>query len=371
MAKKPVKKKTPAKKKAAPKKKGVGDAVAKHVQDIVQNLTIEGATITRTSPHADGNGVDVFFDPAVQNARLGVEAITGQNITGYLEHKDRNGFTGNPFNFQDGVNQANKLLSSVDQAPGVAIDDFTPRERMFIYCYTTNNGNGTQAIIDAGYEVSSREVAASMASENLRKPHIKKEIERIMTEKVMPKEEVLNRFSAMARASLNDYLHVVKKPVRPMVKTSLRVLIAEANAKIEDQQKFIDRLAERKARDTKLVALRDEITMWQEQVIRWEIALERDPFAVEEREGPEQLEEVIELDLVKLARDKEKGLIKTLKPAKGGGWEVELYGADGALTNIGRYHGIFDKDNVRLNLNSEPLTDEEIEKIAKKLDREF
>src|SRR6478735_3486736 len=242
-------------------------------------LFMTGAELTGITQHADGNGVDVFFDPAVQNARLGVEAMTGQNITEYLRHN----------------------TYAPDQAPGVAIDGFTPRERMFIYCYTTNNGNGTQAIIDAGYEVSSREVAASMASENLRKPHIKKEIERIMTEKVMPKEEVLSRFSAMARASLNDYLHVVKKTVRPTVKTSLRVLIAEQEAKIEDQRKFIQRAG---IQGKRLETMTTNEMHWREQIIEWEIELERNPLAYREREGEEVTEEVIELDLVKLARDK-------------------------------------------------------------------
>lgn len=364
MSKKPVKKKTPAKKKAAKPKcdaPGIskpgkaGEAVAKYVQGMAekgesaesfearkkkareqnQKLFATGAEITDIQPHADGNGVDVFFNPNIED-----EGATFSNII-------------------------------KDQAPGVSMEGLSTLERMFIYCYTTNNGNGTQAAKDAGYAAIKDNTFAAIAYENLRKPHIKREIERIMTEKVMPKEEALKRFSDMARANINDYLRVVQKPVRPMVKTSLHVLIAEMNAKIEDQRKFIDRLTERKVKDTRLVAYRDEITMWQEQVIRWEIALERNPLAVEEREGPEQLEEVIELDMVKLARDKEKGLIKTFKPGKNGGWEIELYGADGALVNIGRYHGIFDKDNVRLNLHSEPLTKEEIQRIAGELEDKF
>jgi|ERR1044072_382283 phage terminase small subunit len=368
MSKKPVKK-TPAKKKAAPKKKGVGEAVAKCVADMSKDkecTVSDPLSVTAEVREAWSNAPQqgkIKITPVDSLTAMESEAIM---ITEIQHHRDGNGvdvlFDAEQF-------KANAVRT--DPAPGVAMDGFSYLERMFIYCYTTNNGNGTQAAKDAGYQAIKDNTFASIAYENLRKPHIKKEIERIMTEKVMGKEEVLSRISHMARANLNDYLRVVKKPVRPMVKTSLRVLIAETNAKIEDQQKFIDRLAERKARDTKLVALRDEITIWQEQVIRWEIALERDPFAVEEREGPEQLEEVIELDLVKLAQDKEKGLIKSLKPAKGGGWEVELYGADGSLVNIGRYHGIFEKDNRLLNVNTVPLTMEEAKNINDALESKF
>ena len=49
-------------------------------------------------------------------------------------------------------------------------EDLTDKERLFIIHYLTNNRNGTQAAISAGYSKNS---ACAIASENLRKPHIR------------------------------------------------------------------------------------------------------------------------------------------------------------------------------------------------------
>lgn len=56
------------------------------------------------------------------------------------------------------------------------------KQRRFVECYLANGGNGTQAIIDAGYSVNhkkgentgapNRSLAKVMAYEELRKPHI-------------------------------------------------------------------------------------------------------------------------------------------------------------------------------------------------------
>jgi phage terminase small subunit len=247
--------------------------------------------------------------------------------------------------------------------------EFTGLERAFIYEYITNGYNKTQAVIDAGYDVNGRECAAAIGYENFRKPHIKAEIDRLISERLMSKEETLQRISQMARASLNDYLHTVKKAVRPTVKVSLRVLIERLKEKMEDQAKFIERA---KITDTRrLDAFAGNLVRWNEEIIELEIQLERDPLAYEERTGPEVMEEVVEIDWVKLMNDKERGIIKSLKRDKNGDLQVELYGTDGALRDIGRYHGIFEKDNRRLNLNSEPLTDDEIVRLSKKLDNEY
>lgn len=243
---------------------------------------------------------------------------------------------------------------------------FTPKEKLFTLCYVANYFNGTQAAIEAGYSEHS---AASIASENLRKPHIKAEIDRLVSERLMSKEETIMHISDMARGSLNDYLRIVKRATRPTVKKSLHVLIAEINAKIEDQEKFVTRAGNLKKE--RLDRFAANIETWLEQILEYEIELERNPGAYREVQGEEVIEDVVELDLVKLAQDKQRGRIKSLKPDKSGSFEVELYAADGALRDIGRYHGIFEKDNRRLNLNSEPLTPEEIKAISQELDNKY
>ena len=352
-------------------------------------------------------------DPAVLNARLGVEAMTGQKISEYLGDSRpiseaeahsiiglTKGGSESEASFKARQEHARKFYDSLQSPNGIMTADgnvrpitrseledyikggnvvyaypevkkeFTGKERAFIWEYITNGYNKTQAAKDAGYDANSDNCFAAIGYENFRKPHIKAEIERLISERLMSKEETLQRMSQMARGNLNDYLHVVHKKTRPVVKVSLNVLIERNNAKIEDQAKFIER-ARIKVGSARMSGLCELKEQWEEEVIKWGIELERNPGAYVEEKGDEVTEEVIELDLVKLMKDKERGLIKKLTQDKNGNWEVELYGSDGALRDIGRYHGIFEKDNRRLNLNSEPLTDDEIVRLAKKLDSEY
>lgn len=55
----------------------------------------------------------------------------------------------------------------------------TPKQKLFISAYCSNDFNGTQAAIDAGYSENS---AAEIATENLRKPHIAEAIDKYKQE---------------------------------------------------------------------------------------------------------------------------------------------------------------------------------------------
>jgi phage terminase small subunit len=52
------------------------------------------------------------------------------------------------------------------------MDKLRPKQRKFVEKYIENGGNGTQAVIDAGYDVKDRRVAGVVSSENLAKPMI-------------------------------------------------------------------------------------------------------------------------------------------------------------------------------------------------------
>lgn len=75
----------------------------------------------------------------------------------------------------------------------------TKKQELFIHHYIANAGNATQAAISAGY---SEKTAYSIGEENLRKPEIKAEIERLQAETIkdikITKERLLN--------DLNDIL---------------------------------------------------------------------------------------------------------------------------------------------------------------------
>jgi phage terminase small subunit len=77
----------------------------------------------------------------------------------------------------------------------------TRKQQKFIDEYFACGMNGTQAAIRAGYSV---ETARFIAYENLTKPHIREEIDRIYKANTMPAEEILARLSEYGRGDLGD-----------------------------------------------------------------------------------------------------------------------------------------------------------------------
>ena len=155
------------------------------------------------------------------------------------------------------------------------------------------------------------------------------------------KQETVKLLSDIAQGSLNEYFVTTKKRVTPEVKKSLKQLIKELEEKIEDQRKLIARANITNA-DT-LTALNGQEAEWRLRIIQYEIELERNPAAFRIVAGETQLVDTVELDLAKLVKDKERGKIKSITPNEYG-LKIEMYPADAALRDIGRYHGIFEKD---------------------------
>lgn len=81
---------------------------------------------------------------------------------------------------------------------------WTNKQRAFVDEYFVDF-NGTQAAIRAGYPEAS---AASVASENLRKPHIAEEIARRMEERAMSANEALVAMTDMARADISSFVEI-------------------------------------------------------------------------------------------------------------------------------------------------------------------
>lgn len=78
----------------------------------------------------------------------------------------------------------------------------TAKQRVFVAEYVTDF-NATRAAIAAGY---SKKTAYSVGWENLRKPEIASEIERVISDRCMSKHEVLIRLAEQARAEYSAYI---------------------------------------------------------------------------------------------------------------------------------------------------------------------
>lgn len=79
----------------------------------------------------------------------------------------------------------------------------TTRQRAFVERYLANGFNATEAARHVGYAERS---AASIGSENLRKPEIKAAIRHRMQAAAMDADEALARLADQARASMADFL---------------------------------------------------------------------------------------------------------------------------------------------------------------------
>lgn len=82
-------------------------------------------------------------------------------------------------------------------------EKFTDKQRAFIDHYFACGMNATEAAKRAGY---SERTARQTGSENLSKPDIKAEIERIFLENTMPAGEVLTRLTEHARGDIGDMI---------------------------------------------------------------------------------------------------------------------------------------------------------------------
>jgi len=83
------------------------------------------------------------------------------------------------------------------------------KQHAFIHAYLSH-WNATKAAIDAGYAERS---AASIGSENLRKPEIQAAIQARLAELTMSADEVLVRISDHARGDMSDFLTIAEEDV--------------------------------------------------------------------------------------------------------------------------------------------------------------
>ena len=74
------------------------------------------------------------------------------------------------------------------------------KQRAFVEAYLANGFNGTQAALKAGYGKTRSSIAslADIASENLRKPHIRELVDQRLRSMAMQADEVLARLSMFA-----------------------------------------------------------------------------------------------------------------------------------------------------------------------------
>lgn len=209
--------------------------------------------------------------------------------------------------------------------------------------------NATRAARDSGY---SENTASEIGYENLRKPQIQEEIAKRLDALGMTAPEITKRFTSLARGNMSDYMVKRQTPFTPKIKVGLEELIQRERAEIEFEDDFALQV------DLKDKELERHMKSQEErrrQVIRYKLELERNPDAYRIVNCETILVEEMVLDLVKVAEDKERGIIRSVKHTKDG-VQVELYHADAALAQLAKIRGMTTDKEVEVNVNVDTVT---------------
>ncbi|WP_114937549.1 terminase small subunit [Mucilaginibacter endophyticus] len=223
----------------------------------------------------------------------------------------------------------------------------TAKQQRFIEEYLVDF-NATQAAIRAGY---SFDTAAEMGYENLRKPHIKAEIDKRLDALSMEAGEITKRFTNLARGNMSDYMVKRLVPHTPQIKVGLQRLIDNEKAHIAREEKFcIIKGYTGEDYDN----FQKSLDYNRDNILRWELELADNPYAYRVVDGETVMIEEAELDLVKVIEDKERGIIKSVKHTKDG-IQVEMYPADNALAQLAKIRKMMSDKEVDVNLNVDTI----------------
>jgi phage terminase small subunit len=173
----------------------------------------------------------------------------------------------------------------------------TDKQQVFVAEYI-KDFNLTRAAIAAGYSPRS---AHTIGWENIRKPEIAEEIEKVIADRCMTKTEVLTRLAEHARGDIGDFV-ILRNNGTPCFDFGTAI----------EQNKM--RLIKKLKTKTRSYVIKDD-----------------------DEDGTP----VTEVDV-----------------------EFELYDAQSALVQIGRHHKLFtDKQEIDLNVDFSKLSDEELQRI--------
>ena len=76
----------------------------------------------------------------------------------------------------------------------------TLKQKRFVAQYAANNGNGTQAVLRV-YDTDKDYVAKNIASENLTKPNVREELDRILAKDELKLSKIVDNMSSIAVAT--------------------------------------------------------------------------------------------------------------------------------------------------------------------------
>jgi phage terminase small subunit len=190
----------------------------------------------------------------------------------------------------------------------------------------------------AGYsEHSARDIGYQV----YQRPHVRAYIDKILDENTISAKETLKRISDTSGANMTDYLKLVKSWHTPTVKKSLHTLIEETKLYILAEQDYCD---EKGLTEEDYDKFQAGLEVYRDRILRYQIELRYNPNAARLVDGESIEIETMELDLILITADKERGIVKSFKHTPNG-ISVEMCDPDTSKDRMAKIHGLYEKDN--------------------------
>jgi len=222
----------------------------------------------------------------------------------------------------------------------LALDKLTPQQRKFVegFCATFN---ATKAAEGAKY---SKKTARTTGSRLLTIVDIQKAVALTFQKAQMSPEEIVARWARLARAGLNDFYTRVEYEEKPKVKQHLSEAIEKIREEIEYEYEFMVRSWDvlRTNADDQAKELEQHEQYKSRRrldILRHQMALERDSKAFRLIDGPPVKKHRMELDLAKAEELGMLDLVKVHKETKDG-IAISLRDADQAMDNLAKWQGM-------------------------------
>jgi len=238
-------------------------------------------------------------------------------------------------------------------ANGLSTSKLTAKQELFCFEYI-KDFNATAAAKRAGY---SEKTAYNIGWENVRKRDVQAKIDELTKGKIMLPAEIQKRMTDIARTRLNDFIIPKTTVYIKKIKVGLNELISRLRAEIDFEDDYcIQANLQKKELERHEKAQEQR----RRQIIRLKLEFQSNPNAYRIIDGPPELIEVADVDLLKLSREKEQGNIRSLKFTKDGP-HIELYPVDAALANLARINAMFiDKHQIDVVSKMEGMTDDQL-----------
>jgi hypothetical protein len=232
-------------------------------------------------------------------------------------------------------------MSEQSDAAKKALKNLEPRQRKFVEAFCACF-NATKAAETAGY---SKKTARQQGYRLLTNVYIKNAVKLVLDTAAMDPEEIAARWTALARAGLDDFYTKQEYEEESFVDAPLAERIAKTNEADAYDYEYTERAAvilgldsealaeywdlyKRRKRDRELAILSDQME------------LERNPAATYKVPGGPPIKKYrMVLDLVKAADLGLLDMVKTIAPTEFG-LKVELRSPDAALDNLAKWRGM-------------------------------